>query len=264
MSTLPYTLRDSATMLRRELRHTRRYPVMLISSIVTPIVMLLLFNYVLGGTLGAGLASMMSGSGAYIDYLTPGIILMTICTGSATTALSINSDMAEGIIARFRTMAISRAAVLNGHVVSSVIRTLLTTALLLAVAVLLGFRPQAGVVEWLALFGVIALFAFAVAWLAVAQGLATKSPAAANASTMPLQFLLPITSSAFVPPASLPDGLRWFAEHQPLTPIIETMRSLLLGNPIGDNGLLAVAWCAGLAVVGYLWAQRTFNRGSAQ
>lgn len=260
MSSPSYTLRDSATMLRRELRHTRRYPVMLISSIVTPIIMLVLFDYILGGTLGTGLASLQSGSGAYIDYLTPGIILMTVCTGSATTALSINSDMSEGIIARFRTMAIARAAVLIGHVISSVIRTLITTALLLVVAVLLGFRPHADAGGWIALVGVIALFAFAVAWLAVALGLATRSAAAANTSTMPLQFLLPITSSAFVPPAALPDGLRWFAEHQPLTPIIETIRGLLVGSAVGNNGLLTLGWCIAIALLGYVWAQRSFAR----
>ncbi|HET7082054.1 MAG TPA: ABC transporter permease [Chloroflexia bacterium] len=264
MSTPAYALRDSLTMLRRELRHTQRYPVMLISSIATPIIMLLLFDYVLGGAMGAGLASLINGSGSYIDYLAPGIILMTICTGSATTALSVNSDLREGIIARFRTMAISRSALLVGHVASSVIRTIFSTALLLAVALLLGFRPHAGVVEWFALFGLIVLFAFAVAWLSVALGLATRSPAAANTSTMPLQFLLPITSSAFVPLASMPEELRWFAEHQPLTPIIETIRGLLLGNAIGNNGLPAVAWCAVIAVIGYLWAQRAFDRGPAQ
>ena len=261
MSTPAYALRDSATMLRRELRHTQRYPVMLISSIATPIIMLLLFDYILGGTMGAGLAAVVNGSGSYIDYLTPGIILMTICTGSATTALSVRSDMSEGIIARFRTMAISRAAVLTGHVAGSVIRTVISIALLLAVAWLLGFRPSAGPVEWIAATGVLALFTFAIAWLAVALGLVTGSPAAANASTMPLQFLLPLTSSAFVPPASMPEGLRWFAEYQPFTPITETIRGLLLGTPIGDNGVLAVAWCAGLALVGYIWAKTSFNRG---
>ena len=172
-------------------------------------------------------------------------------------------DMTEGIIARFRTMSIARAAVLTGHVVGAVVQTMAGLALVVAVAFLVGFRSDAGALEVLAAVGLLALIAFALSWLSVAMGLATKTVEAASNLPMPLM-LLPFFGSGFVPVESMPAGLRWFAEHQPFTPFIETLRGLLTGTAIGSSGLLAVAWCAGLAVGGYLWARRNYERRPAR
>jgi ABC-2 type transport system permease protein len=259
MSALAHALSDSATMTRRDLRRALRYPVMTITGMTVPIVLLLLFNYVFGRAIGAGLGG-SNGGNRYIDYLAPAIVLMTVGSGTAGISINISADMTEGIVNRFRTMAIFRASVLIGQVIGGMIRTMISVVLVLAVALLVGFRPTAGPVEWLAALGLIALFAFALTWLAVALGLLSTSPAAANTSSMPAQFLLPFTSSAFVPVDSLPSGLRWFAERQPFTLVIDTLRGLLLGTPIGHSAALAVAWCAGIALVGYLWARAIFNR----
>jgi ABC-2 type transport system permease protein len=257
MTTLTYTLTDSATMLRRDFRHSLRTPMMTVSGIATPIFFLLLFVGVFGDALGADFLS--ASGGRYIDYVTPGVILMAAGTGSAFTAVKVNQDMREGIISRFRTMAITRISVLTGQVVGSLIRTVLSVVLVAAVALLLGFRPSATPLEWLAVLGVFAMLTFALTWLAVAFGLVTKSVAGANSLTLILQFL-PLISSAFLPTGSMPAGVRWFAEHQPYTPIIETLRGLLMGTPIGDSGVLAVAWCAVLSLAGYLWARAAYNR----
>ena len=258
MSTLAHTVRDSATLLRRNLLHMRRYPSLTLLLAGMPVIFLLLFVYVFGGTLGAGL----SGSGGrrdYLAYVVPGILLMTVATGATGTAITVAMDMTEGIIARFRTMAIARAAVLTGHVVGSLIQTLLATAIVIGVALLIGFRPTTGPLAWLGALGVLTLIAFALTWLSVALGLVAKSVETASNLPMPLT-LLPFLSSGFVPTDSMPRGLRPFAEYQPFTPIIETLRGLLLGTPIGSSAVLAVAWCAGIALVGYLWARAVFNR----
>jgi ABC-2 type transport system permease protein len=257
MSTLSYAMRDSATMLRRDVLHSLRNLSMTMSGILTPVVTLLLFVEVFGGTLGAGLGG-VSYSGAYINYVTPAIIIITIGSGCATTAVNLCMDMREGIISRFRTMAISRASVLTGPVLGSLIRTLISIGLVIAVALLMGFRPTGGPTSWLAAIGVIALFTFALTWLAVAFGLVTKTPAGANSLALIPQLLLPFTSSAFVRTESMPAGVRWFAEHQPFTPVIDTLRGLLLGAPLGNSAGLAVAWCAVIALAGYLWARAAF------
>lgn len=259
MSTLSYAMRDSATMLRRDIRHSLRNLMMTLSGVLTPVVMLLLFVEVFGGTLGAGLGG-GSRRGAYIDYVAPAIIIMTVGSGCATTAVNLCMDMTEGIIARFRTMAISRASVLTGQVAGSVIRTMISVSLVIGVALLMGFRPTAGPAAWITAIGLIALFALALTWLAVVFGLVTKTPAGANSLSLIPQLLLPFTSSAFVRPDSMPAGVRWFAENQPFTVVIDTLRGLLLGTPIGDSAVLAVAWCAGITLVGYLWARAAFNR----
>ncbi len=258
MSNLSFTLRDSATMLRRDVRHSLRRLSMTLSGLLTPIVMLVLFVYVFGGTLGAGLGGVVHG-GAYINYVAPAIILMTVGSGCATTAINLCMDMSEGIIARFRTMAISRSSVLTGQVFGSLIRTMISIGLVIGVALLMGFRPTASLVAWIAALGLIALFTFAVTWMGVVFGLVGKTPAGANSLSL-IFLLLAFISSAFVRPESMPVGVRWFAEYQPFTPLIDTLRGLLLGSPIGNSAVLAVAWCVGLSLVGYLWARAVYNR----
>ncbi|SEG84534.1 ABC-2 type transport system permease protein [Thermomonospora echinospora] len=259
MTALTLAARDSATMLRRNLRHMLRYPSMTFMIAGMPVVFLLLFVYVFGGTLGAGLGGAAGGRAEYLDYVTPGIILMTVAGAATATAVSVAMDMTEGIVARFRTMAISRASVLTGHVAGGMIQTLLSMAVVVGVAVSLGFRPTAGPVEWLAAIGLLALFVLAITWLSVALGLVAKSVETASNTPMPL-LLLPFLGSGFVPTASMPEALRWFAEYQPFTPVIETLRGLLLGTPIGDSAVVAIAWCMGIALAGYLWAKRLFDR----
>jgi ABC-2 type transport system permease protein len=260
MSNLSFTLRDSATMLRRDVLHSLRRLSMTLSGLLVPIIMLVLFVYVFGGAIGAGLGGLAHG-GAYIDYLVPGIIIMTVGSGCATTAINLCMDMSEGIIARFRTMAISGASVLTGQVLGSLIRTMVSVVLVLAVALLMGFRPSANPVAWLAALGLIAMLTLAITWMGVAFGLAGKTPAGANSLSLIFQ-LLAFTSSAFVRPDLMAGGVRWFAEYQPFTPVIDTLRGLLLGIPIGGSSVvLAVAWCAALSLVGYLWARALYNRG---
>jgi ABC-2 type transport system permease protein len=236
-----------------------RYPSMTLMLVGIPIVFLLLFVYVFGGTLGAGLGGVSGGRAEYANYVAPAILLMTVAGAVQGTAISVSMDMTEGIIDRFRTMAISRASVLTGHVLGSMIQTMASTAVVIGVALLVGFRPTAGFAEWVATIGVMAMVALALSWLSVAFGLVAKS--VETASNLPMFLvLLPFLGSGFVPTDSMPAGLRWFAEYQPFTPIIETLRGLLLGTPTGSSALLAVAWSAGIALLGYLWARRLFNR----
>ncbi|MFD3596443.1 ABC transporter permease [Nocardia sp. NPDC058640] len=245
-------LQDSATMLDRNIRHTLRSPDTMIMTVVLPVMILLMFVFVFGG-------AMEVGPGAYIDYVVPGIILLCASFGAATTAIALSTDLAEGIIDRFRTMSIARSAVLSGHVAESVLRNLITSAIVVAVAVALGFRPTTDPLRWLGVFGVLAMFVFALSWLAAALGLLARNPEAANGFTFVFMFL-PYISSAFVPPESMPTWLHWVAENQPVTPVIETLRGLLMGTPIGNSGLLAVLWCAGIALVGYVAAGVLFRR----
>lgn len=255
-------LTDSATMLRRNVRHMRRYP-MIFFIVGIPIVLMLLFVYVFGGTLGAGLGGVAGGRAEYTAYVLPGILVITVAGAAQGTAISVAMDMAEGIIDRFRTMAVARASVLTGHVIGSVIQTLLALAIVMAVAVLIGFRPTTGPAEWLAAVGVLTLAALAVTWLSVALGMVSNS--VETASNLPMfLILLPFLSSGFVPTDSMPDGLSWFAQNQPFTPVIETVRGLLLGTPIGNSGLLAIAWCTAISVAGYLWARRLYERDRAR
>ena len=263
MTTLALTVTDSATMLRRNLKRAVRYPGLTLIVAALPIVFLLLFVYVFGGTLGAGLGAPSGGRAEYLDYVVPGVLVLAITGGAQGTAIGIAMDMTEGIIARFRTMSIARASVLTGHVVGAVIQTMVGLVMVVAVALLIGFRPGANAVEWLAVAGVLAMTSFALSWLSIAMGLWTKTVEAASNVPMPLM-LLPFFGSGFVPVESMPAGLRWFAEHQPFTPIIETVRGLLTGTAIGSSGLVATAWCAGIALVGYLWARRNYERRPAR
>jgi ABC-2 type transport system permease protein len=259
MSTLAYAARDSRTMLRRNLRRMRRYPSMTLTLIGIPVILLLLFVYVFGGTIGAGLGGTAGGRADYADYVVPGILLMSIATGATGTATSIAMDMTECIIARFKTMAIFRQSVLTGHVVGSVIQTVLGLAILVGVALLVGFRPNATPLEWVAAAGVLVAASVAITWLSVAFGLVAKTVEGASNLPMPL-ILLPFLGSGFVPTGSMPTAVQVFAEHQPFTPIMETTRGLLLGTGIGNNAWLAAAWCATITMVGYLWAKHLFNR----
>jgi ABC-2 type transport system permease protein len=262
MSTVSYAVSDSATMVRRALRHAVRYPITMMMTLGMPVVLLLLFVSVFGDALNAGMGGASggsSGAGTYIDYVLPGILLMTVGYSSTSTALAVNRDVAEGIIARFRTMAISRTAVLTGHVVGAVVRTMISIGLVIGVALLLGFRPAADLFGWLAAIGVIALLVLALTWLAVAIGLLARNAEGTSSFTLVVQ-VLPFVSSAFVAPDAMSGAVRWFAEHEPFTPIIDTMRGLLMGTPVGSSWMIAVAWCAGLASLGYLWARALFTR----
>ncbi|PPK68046.1 ABC transporter permease [Actinokineospora auranticolor] len=256
-------LRDSATMLRRNLRRMLRYPSMTVMLVGMPIVFLLLFVYVFGGTLGAGLGGPAGGRAEYANYLAPAIILMTVTTTVQGTAISVAMDLTEGVIARFRTMHIARVSVLTGHVLGSVLQALFSVAVVVGVALLVGFRPAAGLGGWLAATGFLAVLAFALVWLTVALGQVSKSVETASNLPMPLMFL-PFLSSGFVPTDSMPAGLRWVADHQPFTPVIETLRGLLMAKPLGDHGWIALGWCAVIALGGYLWSKKLFNRESAR
>jgi ABC-2 type transport system permease protein len=261
--TTTYPVQDSLTMLRRNLRRMQRYPSLTLMLLGQPILFLLLFVYVFGGTLGNGLGgaavSGTTGRAAYIGFVTPTILIITITGAILGTAISVAMDMTQGIMARFRTMSISKASVLTGHVIGTMIQTAIGLAVVLGVALLVGFRPSAGPVEWLTVVGLLLLVTLALTWMAVAFGLAAKS--VETASNTPMIFvLLPFLGSGFVPNDSLPGWLRWFAEYQPFTPVIETVRGLLLGTSIGGKGLLAVGWCVLLTIIGYGWSKSLFRK----
>lgn len=262
MTAFPTYLIDSRTMLRRNLRRMRRYPMLFFIAGI-PVVLLLLFVFVFGGTLGAGLGGLTGGRADYVAYVVPGILLITIAGGAQGTAIAVAMDMKEGIVSRFRTMPISRASVLTGHVLANVLQTIVAIGIVVVVAVLIGFRATTGPVAWIAAAGLLGLTALAFTWISVALGLVSSSVETASNLPMPLM-LLPFFGSGFVPTASMPDPLRWFADNQPFTPIIETMRQLLLGGEVGTTALIAVAWCIAITLVGYLWARRLYDRDPAR
>ncbi|MFD5433248.1 ABC transporter permease [Kitasatospora sp. NPDC127067] len=264
MSTRSHAVRDSITMLRRDVKHSLRFPMMSVSGLLMPIGMLLLFVGVFGRTLSGGLGgSGGAAGGGYINFLTPGVLLMAAGAAAAATAVNVNVDMHQGgIVPRFRTMAITRSAVLTGQVLGAVSRTMISAVLVVAVAVGLGFRSPADPIAWLATAGLFALLTMALTWIAVAFGLKAKTPAGANSLSLILQFL-PFLSSAFVPTDAMPTGVRIFAEYEPYTPVIDTFRGLMMGGQIGHNGVLAVAWCLGLATAGHLWSRTLYDRGPA-
>ncbi|MEU6788283.1 ABC transporter permease [Nonomuraea angiospora] len=242
---------DSATMLRRNLRHTVRNPVALFNGIVMPIVLMFLMVYVLGDAFSVGVN--------YADYATPGLILTTICYGISPTAIAVSSDMTTGFINRLRVMSVSRAAVLNAHVIGTMLRSLLAIALVTGVALLMGFRPSASFAQWLGVIGIVVLTVLAIGWLTVAFALAAKSPESAGLAGVPLM-ILPFLSSAFVPADKMGPGARQFAEYQPFTSIIETLRGLLTGAPSTGSAVTAIAWCVGIMLIGYLWARASFTK----
>ncbi|MFE5401565.1 ABC transporter permease [Streptomyces sp. NPDC056580] len=259
MSTLALALRDSSTMLRRNLLHARRYPSLTLNLLLTPIMLLLLFVYIFGDTMSAGIGGGRPDRSAYVAFVVPGLLLMTIGSTVVGTAVSVCNDMTEGIIARFRTMAIHRGSVIIGHVIGSVLQSVISVVLVGAVAVAIGFRSTGATVwEWLAAFGLLVLFATALTWIAVGMGLISPNAEAAGNNAMPL-ILLPLLSSTFVPIGAMPGWFQPIARYQPFTPAIETLRGLLLGTEIGDNGWLAIAWCLALTVLGYLWSTKRFS-----
>jgi ABC-2 type transport system permease protein len=263
MSAFAYTVTDSATMLRRNLKHQLRYPSVTLMLVGMPILFLLLFVYVFGGQLGAGLGPHRYGDRtAYLTYVVPGILIMTVASVALGTALSVAMDMTEGIIDRFRTMAIARGAVLTGHVAGSLIETVIGLAIVLGVAIAIGYRPSAGPVAWAAATALLLLFALALVCFSAALGLAAKSVETASNTPMFLA-LLPLLSSGFVPTATMPDGLRQFAEYQPYTPVTQTVGGLLTGTHTGGHAIAAIAWSLAIAIVSYLWAVRLYNRRGA-
>ena len=251
MSTTSAPLTDSRIMLRRNLKHIRRNPVTIFNGALMPVVIMLLFVYVLGNAFNVG--------EHYIEYATPGLILLAITYGLSGTAVSVNSDMTKGIINRFKVMNVSRGAVLTGHVVATMLISSIAIAAIIGMAFALGFRSPATPLDWLGGIGIAVAAAFAAAWLTVALGMAAKTPESAGMTVVPL-LLLPFVSSAVVPADKMGQGIRQFAEYQPFTPIIESLRGLLAGTPSGGYAAAALAWCAGIALVGYLWSRATFSK----
>jgi ABC-2 type transport system permease protein len=245
------TQAHSVVMLRRNFKHITRNPTSVFNAVLMPIVIMLMFVYMFGDAFNVGVD--------YIDYATPGLILLAVCYGLGATATAVNSDMTKGIINRFKTMDVSRGAVLTGHVISSVLTNLIAIAALVGVGLLLGFDPAASPLQWLAVLGMVLLLGTATGWFTVALGLFAKSPETAGLASVPL-VMLPFFSSAIVPADKMGPGLREFAEYQPFTPIIETMRGLLNGTPEAGTTITAIAWCVGIALVGYLWATATFKK----
>jgi ABC-2 type transport system permease protein len=242
---------DSVIMLRRNFKHTLRNPIVVFNAVLLPVVLMLMFVYVLGNAFSVGVR--------YIDYATPGMILLAISYGLGATATAVNSDMTKGIINRFRVMDVSRGAVLTGHVITSMLRSMVAISAIIGVAFALGFRSSASLPDWLAVIGIIVAACFAASWLTVALGLAAKTPESAGLATVPL-IMLPFFSSAIVPAAKMGAGVRQFAQYQPFTPIIETLRGLLAGAPSAGHAIAALAWCAGIGIAGYVWALSTFNK----
>jgi ABC-2 type transport system permease protein len=255
MSTLTLAATDSFTMFRRALRHMQRFPLMTLSSLLVPVLFLLLFVYVFGGEIESGFPP----GTTYLDYVVPGIVIMAVCAGAGQIAVGVTTDASTGMMARLRSMAISRGSVLTGHVAGSVLKIMISVTLVFGLAFLMGFRSDAGLTGWLGVAGMTALLAVAVSWMSVPLGLVAKTPAGSNSLSLIIQFL-PFISSTFARPESMPAGVRWFAENQPFTPVIETVRALLAGDEVGRTGVIAVAWCAGLTLLGWGWARRVFNR----
>jgi ABC-2 type transport system permease protein len=258
MNSLTYTFSDTLTMLRRTLIHMLRNPVnMLLGTLGTPIILLMMMYNLFGGVIQSS-----GGTGSdYINFLTPGIIMITVIYGTGMAALRINSDMTQGIIARFKSMSISRSAVLNGHLIGSVTGSLISITVIFVLSYLMGFRSTATPLESLAAVGLILLYVVAMMWLAIGVGVWGKTPEGVNGALY-LLYILPFFSSAFVPANSMTPVVAWIAENQPFSPIIDTLRGLLLGTPVGDRGLIAVAWCVMFILAGYLLARASYNRNS--
>jgi ABC-2 type transport system permease protein len=258
MSTVATThfVSDTMTLTGRSLRHILRSPDTIVTTAIMPVAFLMLFVFVFGGAIDIGGGA---GEGSYVNYLLPGILLITIASGIAYTAYRLFLDMQGGIFERFQSMPIARSSVLWAHVLTSVVANLVSLAIVVGVAVLLGFRSGAGVLAWLAVIGILVLFTLALTWLAVIAGLSSKSVDGASAFSYPLIFL-PFLSSAFVPTESMPGPVRFFAENQPVTSIVNAIRALLEQQPVGVEIWVALAWCVGILGVAYLVAMFTYRR----
>jgi ABC-2 type transport system permease protein len=243
---------DTKALLGRSLRHILRSPDTIITTAITPIAMLVMFVYVFGGAINTGGVK-------YVNYLLPGILLITVASSVAYTALRLFTDVSGGIFERFQSMPIARSAVLWGHVLTSLMATLISLVLVVLVALAIGFRSGAGLLPWLGVVGLMVLFTLALTWLAVIAGLVARSPDGAGAFAYPLLFL-PFVSSAFVPTTRMPGPVKAFAEHQPVTSIVDTLRDLYAAQPPGSDLWTALGWCIGLLVVAYALAARAYHR----
>ena len=246
---------DMNVMLGRSMRHIFRSMDTIITVAITPIAMMLLFVYVFGGAI-------QTGTGNYVNYLLPGILLIAIASGIAYTAYRLFMDMQCGIFERFHSMPIARSAALWGHVLTSLVSNAISIVVIILVALIMGFRSSAGVLSWLAVAGILALFTLALTWIAAIAGLSAKSVDGAGAFSYPLIFL-PFISSAFVPTESMPSVVRAFAENQPVTSIVDAIRALLSEKPVGNDIWVALAWCLGILIVAYLFAMRAYKRKAA-
>ncbi|WP_022893144.1 ABC transporter permease [Agromyces subbeticus] len=240
-----------STFIGRSFRHSVRDVEAMLMAIMLPTMLMLMFTFIFGNAIDP--------SGGYVDYVVPGIILLCAGFGASSTAISVSRDMTTGIIDRFRTMPLRSGAVLTGHVVASLVRNLVATGVVIVVALLVGFRPVATPLEWLAAFGLVALYILAITYLFAAIGLAASSPEAASGFGFILLFL-PYLSSAFVPVETMPEWLQWIAEYQPITPIIETIRGFLMDTPVGDTVWWALGWCLGILLISILWGSWLFRR----
>jgi ABC-2 type transport system permease protein len=245
-------LGDTAVLTRRSMRHITRSPDTIITTAITPVALLVMFVYVFGGAISTGTVS-------YVNYMLPGILLITIASGIAYTALRLFTDMQGGIFERFQSMPIARPSVLWAHVLTSLAANVISLVVVVGVAVGVGFRSGAGVLAWLAVAGILILFTLALTWVAVIAGLTAKSVDGAGAFSYPLIFL-PFISSAFVPTGTMPGPVRAFAEHQPVTSIVNAIRDLLTRQPVGTGIWTALAWCAGILVVAYVFAGISYRR----
>jgi ABC-2 type transport system permease protein len=245
---------DTTVLLGRTMRHITRSPDTIITVSIMPIALMLLFRYVLGGAINTG-----QGPGHYVNYLLPGILLITIATGISYTALRLFTDMQTGIFERFQSLPIARSSVLWAHVLTSVVSTLISLVIVVLIALPMGFRSGAGALAWLAILGIIVLLTLALTWIAVIAGLSAKTPDGAGAFAYPLIFL-PFISSAFVPTRTMPGPVRAFADNQPMTSIINTIRDLLAGQPVSTSIWTALAWCLGILIVAYALAMATYHR----
>jgi ABC-2 type transport system permease protein len=251
-STNKHFFKDMSVMFGRSMRHILRSMDTIITVCITPIAMMLLFVYVFGGAIETGTEN-------YVNYLLPGIMLMAIGSGIAYVAYRLFIDKQRGIFERFHSMPISRSTVLWGHVLTSLISNGISVVVIILVALLIGFRSSAGILEWLMVFGILGIFTLALTWIAVIAGLAAKTPDGAGAFSYPIIFL-PFISSAFVPTDTMPSAVRAFAENQPVTPIVEAIRNLLASKPVGTDIWVALAWCTAIIVVAYIFAMRIYKK----
>ena len=243
---------DTAVLTTRSLKHVTRSVDTIITTAIIPVAIMLLFVYVFGGAI-------KSGSASYVTYLLPGILLITIASGISYTAFRLFTDMQSGIFERFQSLPIARSGVMWAHVLTSLVANLISLVIVVGVALIMGFRSGAGVGAWLAVAGILILFTLALTWIAVIPGLTASSVAGASAFSYPLIFL-PFISSAFAPTDTMPGPVRWFAEHQPVTSIVNSIRDLFAGQPVGSNIWVALAWCVGILIVAYIFAMAIYRR----